>query len=302
MFPRAFNHGLDLLILDIAPNFLSPRAYRARSTLAAAFQVYFENYVPRHTESSAMVLARYSANTKYGITLQNQGLLEIGTLLGILSNTIPAIFYMLVHVYSDHTLLQDIRHELENTPLSMPTDGNKRILRVTTMREKCHLLHSTFQEVLRVHAQGAGARFVCEDTMLDNQYLLKRGMVVQMPIAVLHSNPSFWGSSANQFQPRRFLKQKDAEGAFKANSPAYRPFGGGASLCPGRHFVTLEAMALTAYLVLNFDIEPWNCSWTIPGQKQESLATNVFPPAEDVEVRITRRSGYEDVALDLIGR
>ena len=247
-----------------------------------------------------MVLARYSANLKYGITTQNQGLLEVGTLLGVLANTIPVVFYMLAHVYSDRILLQDIRNELENTSLSTAADGKNCILRVATIREKCHLLHSTFQEVLRVHAQGAGARFVREDTLLDNQYLLKKSMVVQMPIAVLHSDPSSWGSNADQFQPRRFLKQKDTEVVFNANSSAYRPFGGGTSLCPGRHFVTLEVLALTAYLVLIFDIEPWNCAWSIPRQKQESLATNVFPPDKDVEVRIDRRSGYEDVTLDFI--
>ena len=297
---RRFDHDLNLLILDIAPKFLAPQGYRARSILAAAFKLYFENYVPGQTESSAMVLARYSANLKYGITAQNQGLLEVGTLLGILANTIPAIFYMLVHVYSDQALLQDLRNELKNTSLSTPPNNRKRILRVANLREKCHLLHSTFQEVLRVHAQGAGARFVREDTMLDNRYLLEKGMVVQMPIAVLHSDPLSWGSNAEQFQPRRFLRQKDAEGMFKANSSAYRPFGGGTSLCPGRHFVTLEALALTAYLILNFDIEPRNCAWSIPGQKQESLATNVFPPDKDVEVRIARRRGFEDVTLDLI--
>ena len=245
-----------------------------------------------------MILARYSANTKHGISTKNQGLLEVGTLLGILANTIPAIFYLLAHIYSDQGLLQDIRAELEAASVSSISSKTKRTLHVITMREKCHLLNSTFQEVLRVHAQGAGARFVREDTMLDDQYLLKKGMVVQMPIAVLHSDPSSWGPDVKEFQSRRFLKQNDIAKGFKQNMTAYRPFGGGASLCPGRHFVALEALALTAYLVLRFDITPVNGSWSIPAQKQESLATNVFPPEKDFKVRISRRKGCEGIDWD----
>ena len=161
------------------------------------------------------------------------------------------------------------------------------------MREECHLLHSTFQEILRVHAQGAGSRFVREDTLLDNQYLLQKNMVIQMPMAVMHSDPSIWGPDVASFQPQRFLKQKTARS--KQNMTAYRPFGGGASMCPGRHFVTLEVLALTAFIVLRFDMQPSSGRWSIPMQKQESLATNVFPPEKDIRVQVSRRKGLEDV-------
>ena len=272
--------------MDIAPDIIAPRGSRARSQLAYAFQQYFESYIPENAQSSAMIEARYSANTRYGITSQNQGRLEAGTLLGILANTIPSVFYMLIHVYSDPVLLQDIRNELETTSVSTDPDKTKRQLRILTMREKCQLLHSTFQELLRVHALGASARFVREDIMLNNQYLLKKGMIVQMPMAVMHSDPAVWGPDVKDFQPRRFLHRQ--------NSSAYRPFGGGSSLCPGRHFVTLETLALTACMVLNFDLEPLNGQWTVPHQRQESLATNVFPPERDIKVRVLRRRGRDD--------
>lgn len=58
-----------------------------------------------------MIQARYSAATKYP---WNQGRLEVGTLLGILVNTLPSSFYMLVQIYSDPALLQDIRDELSH--------------------------------------------------------------------------------------------------------------------------------------------------------------------------------------------
>ena len=101
------------------------------------------------------------------------------------------------------------------------------------MREKCTLLYSTFQEVLRVHALGSSVRYVREDIVLQDLYLLRKSMVVQMPMAVMHSDPAAWGADVNEFQPRRFLKLPNSTKEFKTNPAAYRPFGGGASLCPG---------------------------------------------------------------------
>ena len=291
---RDFDRDLNLLIADVLPNVIVPKGSRARSTLGTAFQQYFENFIPGQTQSSAMIQARQSTNTDHGLSSWNQGRLEVGTLLGILANTIPSAFYMLVHVYSDPALLQDIRNELENTSISTVAPA-QRTLHISTMREKCLLLHSTFQELLRIHALGAGARFVREDTMLDNQYLLKKGMVIQMPMAVMHSDPLIWGPDVGDFKPARFLKHNEANQGSKQKATAYRPFGGGASMCPGRHFVTLEVLALTAYMVLRFDMSPSSGQWIIPVQKQESLATNVFPPEKDIVVRVSKRKRFENV-------
>ncbi|MCJ1418796.1 hypothetical protein MMC32_005147 [Xylographa parallela] len=289
-----FDQDLNLLIADILPSIIVPKGNRARTELGIAFQEYFEHFIPGQTQSSAMIQARQSANTNHGLSSWNQGRLEVGTLLGLLANTVPSAFYLLVHVYSDQALLHDIRDELEYTCVSTISPA-KRTLHIMTMREKCLLLHSTFQEALRVHALGAGARFVREDTLLDDQYLLKKGMVIQMPMAVMHSDPLIWGPDVASFQPRRFLKHSEATQGSKQKATAYRPFGGGASLCPGRHFVTLEALALTAYMVLRFDMSPSDGQWSIPTQKQESLATNVFPPEKDIVVNISQRKGFENV-------
>ena len=286
--------------MGLAPSFFAPKGNRARSELGLAFQQYFEQYARKQTQSAAMIEARYLTNTRYGLSSWNQGRLEVGVLLGILANTIPTIFYMFVHIYSDPDLLRDIRKEIETTSVSFISGKVSRYLRILTMREECVLLYSTFQELLRVHALGSSVRYVREDITLQGQYLLKKGMVVQMPMAVMHSDSSTWGADVNEFQPRRFLKLQNGTKNSKTNATAYRPFGGGASLCPGRHFVTLEAMALAASLVLRFDVEPAEGKWKIPRQKQESMATNVFPPAEDIKVKIRKRQGYEDVEWDFV--
>ena len=241
-----------------------------------------------------MIEARYRTNTQYGLTYQNQGCLEVGTLLGILANTVPSSFYMLARLYADPALLQDIRAELGHAAV-VESDDKLCVINVTAVRDSCHLLNATWQELLRVHALGVGSRYVREDVLLNDQYLLEKGRVVQMPMAVLHSNPAIWGSDAYEFRPRRFLKGSDGTKGPRTNLSGYRPFGGGASLCPGRHFVAFEVISLAACMIMRFDMTPVEGCWRIPAQKQESMATNVFPPESDVRVNVTKRQGYEDV-------
>ncbi|KAI9701582.1 MAG: hypothetical protein M1836_001638 [Candelina mexicana] len=290
-----FDRNLNTLLVNLAPGLFAPRGEHARSVLGHAFQKYFEQYKPEEAGSAKLTEERQSTNTKYGLNFWNQGRLEVGVLLGILANTIPAVFYTLIHVFSDPSLLHDIREEIETTSLQDTAGETVRHLKVLTMRDKCVLLQSTFQETLRVHALGSSSRYVREDVLLQDQYLLKKGMVVQMPVSVMHSDPFSWGDDVKYFQPRRFLKVPSSTKGSKTNAAAYRPFGGGASLCPGRHFVTLETMALTASLVLRFDMAPVEGDWRIPTQKQESMATNVFPPEEDIRVKIRERQGYQGV-------
>lgn len=285
---RDFDYALNLLIADVLPRIFAPKGYLARMELGTAFQHYFENYIP--TQSAAMIQGRHYENTRYGITPLNQGRLEVGTLIGVLANTIPSMFYTLVHIYSDPGLISDIREELETSGFVGTPEDISQNPGLLAMPESCPLLYSTWQEVLRVHALGAGARYVLEDIMLNETFLLRKGMVVQMPMAVMHSDVAAWGEHVKDFQPRRFLKQDStSKGGFKPNFTAYRPFGGGASLCPGRHFVTLEAMALAACMLSRFDVIPVDGQWNIPQQKQESLATNVFPPEKDIRVMIATR-------------
>ena len=286
--------------MNIAPAWLAPNGFQARSKLGLAFQKYFEEYDPQRSESSEYIKGRHSINARYGLTLWNQGRLEVGILLGSLANTIPTIFYLLLHVLADPALLRDIRDEIERTSVRIKPGESTRCLEVLTMRNECTLLHAAFQEVLRIHGLGSSARFVREDILLQDQYLLKKGTVVQMPTAVMHLDSSTWGADANDFLPSRFLKLEANRSKDSKTSPAdvYRPFGGGASLCPGRHFVTLEAMALTASFVLRFDALPVEDVWRIPEQKQESMATNVFPPKDDIKVQVKERKGYEGVKWD----
>ncbi|KAL8721478.1 MAG: hypothetical protein Q9225_001857 [Loekoesia sp. 1 TL-2023] len=293
-----FDENLNLLMLNIFPSILTPKGNSARAKLGSGFQEYFNQYVPGQTKSSLMTLTRHLINNKYNLDIWNAARLEVGVLLGVLANIIPTTFWLITHIYSDTTLLQQIRQEIESTSVDHRDNGAAPTLKVLTMRERCTLLHATLREVLRHHALGSSVRFVREDIYLDGKYLLRKDGIVQMPMSVLHADRAVWGDDIGVFRPSRFLKPSenhDSSGDLKQTPSAFRPFGGGTSMCPGRHLVTMGTMAVAAYMILQFDLEPVDGAWALPRPKQESLATNVFPPERDIQVRIVRRKGCEGV-------
>ena len=288
---REFDNDLNLLMADLVPSMFAPKGYSAREELAIAFQAYFERYDSSDSQNSAYIKARYASHVKYHLTSWNQGRLEVGSLLGVLVNSVPATSYMLVHIYSDPELLTDIRTELGQAGFLQKPEELAENPQLLMLSELCPLLHSTWQELLRVHALGPSSRYVLEDVVLEDQFLLKKDTIVQIPMAVMHNDSASWGSNVKDFQATRFLKQAKSSETEKSrqNLSSYRPFGGGASLCPGRHFVTLETEALTACMVSMFDIGPTEGPWIVPRQKQKSMATNVFPPETDIRVKINTR-------------
>lgn len=289
---RDFDADLNLLLVNIAPAIIARKGHYGRRKIANAFKRYFES--DPTGKSSALAEARYAVNQKYGLSSMNMGRLEVGTLIGILVNTVPALVYLLYHVFSDESLLQDLRAELESI---ISTDGSDRkllILDISALKENSLLLLSTFQEVLRLYTRGASSRLVMEDTVLNNQYLLKKGAILMMPQSVIHSDTSVWGS--NDFHARRFLKQGSVTQVptKRSSAASYRPFGGGASLCPGRHFASAEILGVAAMMIYKHELSPACGQWRLPIPYPTSLATNVFPPKTDVEVRIRTRPGMED--------
>ncbi|KAK8051773.1 cytochrome P450 oxidoreductase [Apiospora rasikravindrae] len=212
---------------------------------------------------------------------------ELGNAFAVLSNTAPCAWWVLYHIFSDAQLLDEIRHELS----AAVYEDENHVWHVDMARllAACPLLLGTFQETMRYHAVNPGPRVILKDVVLNDGTLLKKGSILMIPTTVQHTDTTAWGDDADQFDHLRFSRTAGANGRKKPNRIAFRPFGGGQFLCPGRHFASNEILAVTALAVLQFEVVPVGGKWVEP-TVENSPPQSAFPlPDEDIQVEFRPR-------------
>lgn len=130
--------------------------------------------------------------------------------------------------------------------------------------------------------------------------MLPQGYRVLAPYRQLHYNEDVFGKNAGEFDPERFLVNKDL-----IHHPSFRPFGGGANYCPGRFIARQEVCVFIALVLDRFDIErlverPGTTHKGTPMDRLPKLSMwrpciGVMGPAdgEDVMVRVKQRTHSE---------
>ena len=288
-----FESGFMAIVANILPSLLARKPVAAREKVANAFIKYYQSGGVE--QASVLARNRYTASITNHVPLQDLSRFEVGGSIAILVNTTPAVFWTLFLLHAHPGLRDSIRAEIDACTETSTTPSNKTLktISITTLKEECPLLLSAYQETLRYCAIGTSVRQVVEDTYLST-YLLKKGAMLQMPSRVIHTDASLWGPSVSEFNPRRFLASE------KANRPkdtAFRSFGGGKTLCPGRHFATNEVLAVVAVFIARFDMEPVDGEkgWEMPTCANTNVAAVVMEPDTDIGVRIEGREGFESV-------
>lgn len=282
------------ILIGIAPSIMARKGLAGRAKVSAAFENYYRK--GGHNKASILTKNRYEVSFKNGVPIADIARYEVGGSIAILVNTAPSAFWMLILIYSHPELLCDLRQEIGSMMLEK-TDksGKTRIIDITSLKSSCPLLTSTFQEVLRYRSVGTSVREVMEDTVIDGQWLLKKGNMIQMPSRVLHCDADIWGLDVHEFKPERFLKSMSTAPRNSKTPPAaaFRAFGGGSTLCPGRHFATNEVLAVVTMFIMRFDMEPLDGTWTLPTSNNTNVASVVMEPDSDVEVTISERRGLD---------
>ncbi|KAF2142289.1 uncharacterized protein K452DRAFT_248906 [Aplosporella prunicola CBS 121167] len=277
-----FEPGIVVLLLQLLPSILARESIQAREKLVEAFMKYYGS--KGHEQGSALVRARYEHSADYNVSLEDTARFELGGAVAILTNTIPSAFWVLWHIISDAAALNECREELYRL---CKVEGDSVSIDITEVKSLCPILLSTMQEVLRVHGTGTSVRVVQQDYLLDNKYLLKKGSTLMIPGPVQHSSKEVYGESVSEFNHKRFIRT--GTGDRRLNPVGFRGFGGGSTLCPGRHFATTEIIAFVALMVLRFDIKPKSGTWVRPTTDKAGMQATVPPPDTDVEVEITLR-------------
>ncbi|KAI0521605.1 cytochrome P450 oxidoreductase [Xylaria bambusicola] len=275
-----YEAGLMIMMAGFFPRLLARKSLAARDTLVQAFKRY---YAAKGLEEGSSVYARnrYEYPLKQGMDVQDVARMETGGAIGLLSNTMPATFWTIYHIFSDPIVLGDCRREVEK---AVHENNGEKCLDLSYVKSSCPILVSTMQEAFRCHSIGVSARAVVEDHMLDGKYLLKKGSTVLIPSNVQHSLSPAWGDNVGEFYHKRFVRDTEFK---KYNAVAFRAFGGGVNLCPGRHFATTEILAFASVILLRFDIKPLNGQWDTVGYREANAAFRL--PSRDVRVELIPR-------------
>jgi cytochrome P450 len=157
---------------------------------------------------------------------------------------------------------------------------------------------AVLRESLRIGSENFSVRLIKDDILLGDQYMLKKGSVVQIAGGVLHADKTIWGDDVYDFNPGRFLTQKARGGGI--HPAAFRGFGGGKTLCPGRHFATNEILVFAAMIVHGFDMTgPDNQPVKVPPKDDGVLPVHILEPHPGNNPQVViklRENGAEEMS------
>ncbi|KAI1271853.1 cytochrome P450 [Xylaria sp. FL0933] len=266
-----FEAGLPLMFINLFPNILARSACKARERLVTAFVDYFGKN--KHLDGGSLfVQLTQRVNDSTGLSLEDKARIEVGQVAAATFNTAPGAYWCVWRVLSDPVVFKDCREEVMR--LVDDVDGVFTI-DLARVRTECPLLVSTLQECLRFYGTATSLRLIYEDTMLGDEYLLKKGGAVLMPNSVFHTDEALWGPTVREFDHTRFLKTGQRKSSTKHPAVAFRAFGGGHVLCPGRHLASTEMLILMALVLVRVDVVHPEGEW--PAAKMGQSAGRALP-------------------------
>ena len=193
------------------------------------------------------------------------------------------VFWMVWHIFSKPTLLQEIRAEVapyvKVRKSDSPTVGgvkekDKVEIDLDGLRYRCPLLQATFLETTRLETAGPSYKYVSDDIVLEESeedavifgrqkdekrmYIFKKGDYVFVPHSFHQNDPRYF-DKPKAFDPRRFWTRKsdkDGEESVKVDYKTMKIWGGGNEMCKGRKFAEAEVVLFVAAVVMFWEMEP----------------------------------------------
>ncbi|RDL36335.1 Uncharacterized protein BP5553_05687 [Venustampulla echinocandica] len=273
------------------------KGYNARAKVFETFREYFQNMPD---DVSLIIRQRQKILRDGGICEEDAYKMQSTLSDAAYPNTVPTLFWTVYEIYSRPELLEAIRQEIFSKAVRKSDEGF--ILDVAALKTECHILLSAYQETQRTRHSQVAFRMVVEDTLLDGQYLLKKGNYLHMPAKPIHENPKIWGPQASVFDPYRFVPAVAGESRAKILPSSFLPWGAPPHMCPARQFASTEILIITALLALRVNLTPASAKGWEREPAVKSMDIPTLPrPRKDVRLKVTAREEGAGIWAIIIG-
>jgi cytochrome P450 len=268
------------------PSITLRKASTSLRRLQVAFGTYFtagHDHPSRGT--SPFIYLRADAQRKHGMTGRQIGSTDFTAAIVSVTNTAPACYWLISYIFSRLDLVERLREESRKLVEHHRGEAHCTVS-VQRVESDCPLLTSCYKEILRLKTGMVISRSVADDTTVSDgqgrQYLLKRGSLVQIPMATILRNMDIWGENVEEFDPERFLPRGPMNnGPSKRRRTAYFPFSGGKHLCPGRNLAFLEVAAIVIILLVGFDVDATGAKWGEVKAAPASFGSSIVKPRDN---------------------
>lgn len=285
---RKFEKDVGLIFAG-APNWM----VRDGKTAFEALRELFDSPETRKSESEFLQARRSSIRQSWGDAADADNMVavfNIGVLLASVSNSVQSIFWVIFH------LLEDVHgYEACYQAVKKVAERREKGREYFTLEEldELSILQSAFNESLRRYQALFVTREAVQDFTLNPKetngpkYKVEKGTLIQVYPNTMHMDPDIF-VHPEQFRYDRFLNPKAETPSGSLLSSHLRPFGGGKHMCPGRKFISYEARAFLALLLLKYDMKlvPGE---TCPGIDFSRQGLAVCAADRDVQVEMRER-------------
>ncbi|GJJ07854.1 hypothetical protein Clacol_002060 [Clathrus columnatus] len=149
-------------------------------------------------------------------------------------------------------------------------------------------LTSVIQESLRFCSSVFSIRLVTREVTLGG-YRIRKGDYVMCHTRSVHMDNDIH-KNPTEFIPERYMGSETFTKNGRIVPNHSMPFGGGVSMCEGRHFVMGELKIFIALLLSAAHIELDPLSSERPQFQWARMGTGLMPPEGDLFIRVTRRT------------
>ncbi|KAG8780011.1 Cholesterol 7-alpha-monooxygenase [Ceratobasidium sp. 428] len=274
----AFDNNVPLLAINFPPFFM-PGTIAARQTLLNNLNAYFTAGVPEDASGLLKEFVEHGHSQDW--TTHDLAAFGLGLMWPLLANAPYAVYWLLAfHLYRPEGL-KPLLDEIHSV-----SESGRDLAEVVRDSGATPYLDACINETIRLASDSYSMRWVAEGEDKGHRlggFVFKAGDQVACNMRGAHMDEGVY-ARPEVFEPRRFMgEEKDKlRGRFI-------PFGGGFSICEGRHLALTQIKAFIIILLSEFDIRLENESKGVPPFSPNNRGFGMIRPVGDLAVRLMRK-------------